>query len=112
MHFHSSQETGNKPPLQAKQLPLFPQKGIRGERGPLVAETRQPGYLQAVRRVMNSGRPVHLIAGQNSAAAWDVPDFVRTVAASYTEQPGVGHLMMLEDPQAFCRSVDGCLPNR
>lgn len=40
MHFHSSQETGDKPPLQAKQLPLFPQKGIRGERGPLVAETR------------------------------------------------------------------------
>ena len=33
-----SPETG--PPWHARQLPLFPQKGARGEKGPIIAETR------------------------------------------------------------------------
>jgi site-specific recombinase XerD len=36
----SFQRTETKPPLRAKQLSLFPQKGARGEKGPIVAETR------------------------------------------------------------------------
>ena len=36
----SSQETQAQPPLRAKQLSLFPQKGARGEKGPIVAETK------------------------------------------------------------------------
>jgi site-specific recombinase XerD len=35
----SSQEAGNQPPLRAKQLSLFPNKGTRGEKGPTVAES-------------------------------------------------------------------------
>ncbi|GAB4536770.1 MAG: tyrosine-type recombinase/integrase [Anaerolineae bacterium] len=35
----SSQKAGTRPPLRARQLPLFPQKGARGERKPIVAET-------------------------------------------------------------------------
>jgi site-specific recombinase XerD len=31
---------GKKGPRSAEQLPLFPQKGVRGEKGPVVAETR------------------------------------------------------------------------
>ncbi len=49
---------------------------------------------------------MHLVAGERSAADWDVPDFVRRAARSYTEQPGAGHLMMLEDPDAFCQIVN------
>ena len=75
----------------------------------LVEETQRPEFLQTVGRVIDRGLPVHLLAGEKSAAAWDVPDFVRRTAASYAEQPAVGHLMMLEDPDTFGRLVDRCL---
>ena len=75
----------------------------------IVTETQEPGYLQAVRNVVDRGLPIHLIAGERSAAAWDVPEFVRRKALSYTEQSGVGHLMMLEAPDEFCRIVDTCI---
>ena len=76
----------------------------------LIEETQPTAYLDTVRRVMDRDYPVHLIAGQRSASAWALPHFVRKTATSYTEQPGTGHLMMLEDPDAFCRMVDACLP--
>ncbi|MCH8054391.1 MAG: alpha/beta hydrolase [Planctomycetes bacterium] len=72
----------------------------------IVRETAAPAYLDCVRRVVERGCPVHLVAGERSAADWDVPDFVRRAARSYTEQPGAGHLMMLEDPDAFCQIVN------
>ena len=75
----------------------------------LLNETLCPGYLDTVRRLLARGLPVRLVAGAQSAADWDVPDFVRTAAASYTEQPAVGHLMMLEDPDGFCRIVSSVL---
>jgi pimeloyl-ACP methyl ester carboxylesterase len=75
----------------------------------LVAETQPPEYLEAVQRVVKRGRPLHLIAGEKSAEAWDVPEFVRRGATSYTEQPNVGHFMMLEEPDAFCHVVEGIL---
>jgi pimeloyl-ACP methyl ester carboxylesterase len=75
----------------------------------IIEETRPPAYLETIRRVTEQNLPLHLIAGQKSASAWDVPDFVRAAAASYTEQADVGHLMMLEEPGEFCRLVDACL---
>lgn len=72
----------------------------------IVRETAAPAYLDCVRRVVERRCPVHLVAGERSAADWDVPDFVRRAARSYTEQPGAGHLMMLEDPDAFCQIVN------
>lgn len=41
---------------------------------------------------------VHLVAGERSAGGWDVPDWAKTAAASDTVVPGVGHMMMLEEP--------------
>ncbi len=72
----------------------------------IVRETAAPAYLDCVRRVVERSCPVHLVAGERSAADWDVPDFVLRAAGSYTEQPGAGHLMMLEDPDAFCQIVN------
>ena len=72
----------------------------------ILVETQEPGYLQAVHRVVDRGLPIHLIAGERSADAWDVPEFVRMAAASYTVIPETGHLMMLEEPDAFCKVVD------
>lgn len=71
----------------------------------LLAETLCSEYLDTVRRLLEHGLPMHLLAGEKSAAAWGVPDSVRAAAASYAEQPGVGHLMMLEAPDAFCELV-------
>ena len=58
----------------------------------IVRETAAPAYLDCVRRVVERSCPVHLVAGERSAADWDVPDFVRRTARSYTVQPGAGHL--------------------
>lgn len=75
----------------------------------LLEGTLCPEFLDTVRRVLDRGIPMHLVAGSKSAADWGVPDFVREAAASYTEQPGVGHLMMLEAPEAFCEIVSSLL---
>ena len=75
----------------------------------ILRETGSPEYLSAVRRIFKKGLPMHLLAGERSAPAWDVPDFVRESARSYFEQPGVGHLLMLEDPEACCGIVDSIL---
>jgi pimeloyl-ACP methyl ester carboxylesterase len=75
----------------------------------LLDETLRPGYLDTVRGLLARGMPMHLVAGATSAAAWGVPGFVREQAASYTEQAGVGHLMMLEAPNEFCAIVAAVL---
>jgi pimeloyl-ACP methyl ester carboxylesterase len=75
----------------------------------LIDETLCGEYLETVQRLLDRGLSMHLVAGAKSAAGWGVPDSVREAAASYTEQPNVGHLMMLEDPEAFCRIVESIL---
>jgi pimeloyl-ACP methyl ester carboxylesterase len=49
--------------------------------------------------------PVALLAGETSAAEWDVPDWVRASAKEHVIQRGTGHMMMLEAPAEFCRIV-------
>jgi pimeloyl-ACP methyl ester carboxylesterase len=75
----------------------------------IMKETSDPGYLDVVRRVIERDVPIHLIAGAQSVEDWGIPDFVRGAGRSYTEIPGTGHLMMLEEPAAFCRAVDAII---
>ncbi|MHC4695279.1 MAG: alpha/beta fold hydrolase [Planctomycetota bacterium] len=75
----------------------------------IMTDTQQPDYLDAMHRVVDRGLPIHLIAGERSADAWDVPQFVRDAAVSYEIIPEAGHLMMLEEPDAFCKVVDRVL---
>ncbi len=75
----------------------------------IVKETGDPAYMALVRSVVDGGIGIHLIAGERSAAAWDVPDFVRAAARSDAEIAGTGHLMMLEKPEEFFNVVDGIL---
>ena len=75
----------------------------------IVEETLTPAYLDLVRRVVDRGVPIHLIAGERSAKEWDVPGFVRAAARSYTKIPATGHVMMLENPDAFCDAVNAIL---
>jgi len=67
----------------------------------VVHTTGDSSYLQGVKAVFNGPIPVSLLAGERSRAGWDVPDFALKQAASFTIQPGVGHMMMLEDPSGF-----------
>ncbi len=71
----------------------------------LVESTAEPAYMEAVRRVCERGIAIHLIAGQRSAADWDVPCFIREAASTDTQIENTGHLMMLEAPDAFCQAV-------
>lgn len=72
----------------------------------VVAVTGAPAYLELVRRVF--GRtPVYLVGGELSAAGWDVPEWALASARRIELQPRSGHMMMLEDPAAFCGIIAG-----
>jgi pimeloyl-ACP methyl ester carboxylesterase len=75
----------------------------------VIAETSPPGYLEMIRRVIDRGAPLHLVAGEKSAANWSAPDWVRSTAASYSEIPKSGHMMMLEDPKGFTNVINEIL---
>jgi pimeloyl-ACP methyl ester carboxylesterase len=69
--------------------------------------TGSASYLEGVRRVLGSGVPLYLLGGELSAAGWDIPEWVLALACRSLVQPKAGHMMMLEDPAAFCGIVDG-----
>jgi pimeloyl-ACP methyl ester carboxylesterase len=75
----------------------------------VVEVTGRPDYLETITGVVDSGLPIHLLAGERSVAGWGVPDFVRRRAASFAVQPGVGHMMPLEDPGGFLAFVGQAL---
>ncbi|CAM5455919.1 2-succinyl-6-hydroxy-2,4-cyclohexadiene-1-carboxylate synthase [Streptomyces afghaniensis] len=66
----------------------------------VVGYTANTSYEQLLREVFER-TPVHLVAGARSRGGWDVPAWALTAAASYTELPGTGHMVMLEAPEAF-----------
>lgn len=68
----------------------------------VIAETGAPGFLGTARRILDRGIPLVLVAGERSAAGWHPPDWARDRAAVNAVQSGAGHMMMLEDPDAFC----------
>lgn len=71
----------------------------------VVEETGKPDWLDLVRRVLVRGTPLYLLGGEQSAAGWDVPEWVLAAARRVEVQPKAGHMMMLEDPRNFCRIV-------
>jgi pimeloyl-ACP methyl ester carboxylesterase len=89
-----------------------PARTVRAMSKAILEETGREEYLAAVRGAVDSGVDIYLVAGARSAAAWDVPDFVRRAARSYTEIPSAGHMMMLEKPDVFCGVMDGLLWSR
>lgn len=66
----------------------------------VVETTGKPDYDKMLQYVF--GRiPVHLLMGEHSASGWAVPEWAFAAAASSTVLPGVGHMMMLEQPELF-----------
>jgi len=74
----------------------------------IVDATSKPEYQELLSRVFARQR-VHLVAGERSAGGWDVPGWARDAAASSTVIPGVGHMMMLENPDAVGRVLGDLL---
>jgi pimeloyl-ACP methyl ester carboxylesterase len=81
-----------------------PAETVRAMAAAVIEETGRPAYLEAVRRVVEE-TPVHLLAGERTFEGWAIPEWVHTAARTLTIQRGAGHLMMLEDPDAFCRLI-------
>ncbi|MEW6736724.1 MAG: alpha/beta hydrolase [Acidobacteriota bacterium] len=71
----------------------------------VVRDTASTEYLQAVERVVEQKSPLYLLAGERSKDDWDVPKLIRDTAVQSIVQPQVGHMMMLEEPKAFCEIV-------
>jgi pimeloyl-ACP methyl ester carboxylesterase len=80
---------------------------IRAMARSVLAVTGAPAYLDGVRRVLGTGVPLYLLGGELSASGWDVPEWVLALACRSQVQPKAGHMMMLEDPAAFCGIVGG-----
>lgn len=74
----------------------------------VVEETGPASYLDKLRELF-ARRPVHLIAGERSRAGWDVPAWAGQAAASQRLIADCGHLMMLENPEAFAAAVQRAL---
>ena len=74
----------------------------------VVDVTGAPDREAALRQVF-ARTPVHLIAGGLSRADRNVPRWALEEAQSYTEIPGVGHLMMFQRPEDFGDALAGTI---
>jgi lipase len=66
----------------------------------VVKATGTPAYEAMLKRVFDR-HEVYLVAGERSVSNWDVPGWARTAARGSAILPGAGHMMMLEQPEAF-----------
>lgn len=92
--------------VEAARSHLFNQSAstVQAMAKSVVEITAKPDYLDGVMTVLNNGTRVHLIAGERSRDAWDVPPFVLD-NADLTLVPNTGHLLTIESPQAFADAV-------
>jgi pimeloyl-ACP methyl ester carboxylesterase len=70
----------------------------------IVEATRSADYLAMVKRVFDR-TDVFLVAGERSVSAWSVPEWACRGAAASATVSGVGHMMMLERPEALGRAI-------
>ncbi len=77
---------------------------VRAMAQALIETTGKSSHLHMAAKVFDQV-PVHLVAGERSLPSWDLPDWVKAKARSFTVLPGLGHIMMLEDPDAFGSAI-------
>jgi pimeloyl-ACP methyl ester carboxylesterase len=82
-----------------------PASTVQAQARAVVAATARADYLGMVQGLLDSGLPLHLIAGARSRAGWDVPAWAARQAASHAEIAETGHLMMLEAPEHFAAAI-------
>jgi len=91
--------------VAAAWLDNQPVATLRAQARAVVAATGVPAYLDMVRGILDAGVPFHLIAGARSRAGWNVPEWVVARTTSNVDVPDAGHLVMLDAPRAFAKSV-------
>jgi lipase len=84
---------------------------VRAMAQALVEMTGKPSYLPMAAEVFDQV-PVHLLAGERSLPSWDLPDWTKAKAQSFTVLPCLGHIMMLEDSAAFASAIHSITANR
>ena len=77
----------------------------RSQARAVVAATGDDTYFDGLKNLVVSGLPVHLLAGARARSGWNVPEWLARGAMTNTDIPGTGHLMMLEAPELFARSI-------
>jgi pimeloyl-ACP methyl ester carboxylesterase len=82
-----------------------PATTIKAQAAAVVTETARSDYLQRFEQLAKNGTAIHLLAGEKSIAGWDLPDNIITLSNSMNTLKNCGHLMMLEDPVQFARTV-------
>lgn len=82
-----------------------PASTVKAVASTVVLETSKQEYSQIIQQVIKQKTPIYLLAGEKSKDGWDVPKQVQDVAIRFVIQPHVGHMMMLEEPQAFCEII-------
>lgn len=92
----------------SRMLNFQPARTMQAMAASIVAVTGAPNWQSLLKEVF-ACTPVHLVAGEHSRSAWNVPDWALRRARSYTEMPGVGHLMPIERPEAFGELLSGLL---
>jgi pimeloyl-ACP methyl ester carboxylesterase len=96
--------------LLAQSLSAQPTSTLQAMARSVVQITGDESYLQKIAAILDRSIPLHLVAGERSREGWDVPEWVLQRAASVTIQPGVGHMMMLEDQQGFLSIIRQLVP--
>jgi lipase len=84
----------------AEALAFQPATSVHAMARAVVAYTGRADY-EAMLRDVFARVPVHLVAGARSRAGCDVPEWALKAAASYTEIPEAGHMVMLEAPEVI-----------
>jgi len=90
--------------LATEWLAFQPATTLRAMGRSLVEVTGAPSYLELVRNVFAS-HPVCLLSGARSRAAWDVPPWASLEAAAEVNVPDAGHMIMLEQPDTFIKTL-------
>ncbi len=91
--------------LAQEWLDNQPASTIRAQARAVVEATGAESYLSIVRSQLDRDLPVHLVSGEWSRANWDVPSWVAAGVRSETVIPGTGHLMMVQEPEAFGAAI-------
>ncbi|WP_274534674.1 alpha/beta fold hydrolase [Aureimonas sp. AU20] len=78
---------------------------LRSQARAVVSATGEDAYLDGLKKFVNSGLPVHLLAGARARSSWNVPEWLTREATTNADIPDTGHLMMLEAPGLFARSI-------
>ncbi|MDG4792744.1 alpha/beta hydrolase [Micromonospora sp. WMMD1082] len=91
-----------------RALAFQPASTLHATARAVVEFTTGDAYQRMLREVF--GRTaVHLVAGRRSRAGWHVPGWALDAAASYHEVPDAGHMIALEAPERFGRTLDAVL---